>query len=171
MKATDIQKTGFVPYYSAYIEAAGVDDLLEALEISLHEFIHFVREVPLGKHDYRYEPGKWTLKDIIQHLIDSERIFAYRALRIGRGDRTPLPGFDEDAFAAASRANERSLQSLLEELSLVRHATLQLFKSFSEEELRLMGIASEREIMCGAIGFVIIGHMRHHQLIFQERYL
>src|SRR5690606_21518049 len=113
----------------------------------------------------------WTLKDIIQHLIDCERIFAYRALRFGRGDVTPLPGFEENDYADAAHGSTRHLKDLLTELSTVRHATLTLFKSFRPEALRGEGVASNALISVGAIGFVIIGHMKHHQKVFEERYL
>jgi hypothetical protein len=157
--------------YQAYVDHVGPVDLLEELEISLHDFIRFAQNVPLGKHDYRYAPGKWTLKDIIQHLIDCERIFAYRALRFGRGDVTPLPGFEENDYADAAHGSTRHLKDLLTELSTVRHATLTLFKSFRPEALRGEGVASNALISVGAIGFVIIGHMKHHQKVFEERYL
>lgn len=171
MKLTDLPQQPETPYYTAYLRHVGEDTLLESLEISLHEFIHFVREIPLGKHDYRYAEGKWTIKDIIQHLIDAERIFSYRALRIARGDKTPLPGFDEDFYVDQAKADRRSLQSLLEELSLVRHSTMQLFKSFDSDMAQRTGFASGREIQCAAIGFVIVGHMIHHRRVFAERYM
>ncbi len=154
-----------------YLNQVGDVDLQEELEISLHDFIRFVQNVPLGKHDYAYAPGKWTLKDIIQHLIDCERIFAYRALRFGRGDRTPLPGFEEDDYALAAGGSKRHLKELLTELSTVRHSTLALYKSFLADVLRKTGIASGAEVSVGALGFIIIGHMRHHQHVFAERYL
>ena len=157
--------------YQTYVDHVGPVDLIEELEISLHDFIRFAQDVPLGKHDYRYAPGKWTLKDIIQHLIDCERIFAYRALRFGRGDGTPLPGFEENNYADAAIGSTRHLKDLLTELSTVRHATLTLFKSFRPEALRSQGVASNALISVGAIGFVIIGHMKHHQKVFAERYL
>jgi uncharacterized damage-inducible protein DinB len=161
----------FAPYYQTYIDAFGSGDLFEELEISIHEFIRFVQEVPLGKHDFRYAEGKWTLKDIIQHLIDAERIFAYRALRIARADQTPLPGFDENEYVPVANADRRHLKSLLEEYSAVRHATLLLFKSLPEEALKRSGTASNVGISVRALGFIIVGHLRHHQRIFRERYL
>src|SRR4051812_30723483 len=109
MKITDIQPSEYAPYQESYIKL--VDDaysLIEELEISVHNFIHFVREIPMDKYDYRYAEGKWTIKDIIQHLIDSERIFAYRALRFSRGDETPLPGFEENMYADNAHGSERT---------------------------------------------------------------
>jgi hypothetical protein len=125
----------------------------------------------MDKFDYRYAEGKWTIKEIIQHIIDTERIFAYRALRISRNDQTPLPGFDENDFANNTAAQTRGLQDLLTEFSAVRHSNLLLFKSFSDEQLLQVGIASEHSISVRAIGFILIGHQKYHQKVFEERYL
>ena len=158
-------------YFGTYINALENVHLIEDLEISIHEFIRFVQDIPMDKFDYRYAEGKWTIKDIIQHLMDTERIFAYRALRFSRNDTTPLPGFDENDFVDNTDANKRSIQELLTEFAVVRQATLSLFKSFSEEQLLRIGTASGKEISVRAIGFILIGHQKHHQRIFKERYL
>ena len=171
MKRTDISENEYSEFNATYIKAAGDGDLYEDLEISLHDFIRFVQDIPMDKFDYRYAEGKWTIKEIIQHVIDTERIFAYRALRISRNDKTPLPGFDENDYVANTSGNERHLQSLLTELSIVRQSTLVLFKSFSDEQLKRVGVASNHEVSVRAIGFIIIGHQKHHQYVFQERYL
>lgn len=172
MNIKDLSETEFAPYQAAYIML--VDDawsLTEELEVSLHNFIRFVQDIPMDKHDYRYAEGKWTIKDIIQHVIDAERVFAYRALRFARNDSTELPGYDENLFAAMVNANNRHLKDLLTELSAVRHATLLLFKSFTTEELLRKGIASGYTLSVRALGFCIIGHQNHHMKIFRERYL
>lgn len=171
MKITDIPENEYSEFNATYIKAAGDGDLYEDLEVSLHDFIRFVQDIQMDKFDYRYAEGKWTIKEIIQHVIDTERIFAYRALRISRNDKTPLPGFEENDYAANTNANDRHLQSLLTELSIVRQSTLALFKSLSEEQLKRIGIASDNEISVRAIGFIIIGHQKHHQKVFKERYL
>ncbi|MFA9189438.1 DinB family protein [Flavobacterium magnesitis] len=171
MKATDIPENEYSVFNATYIKAAGDENLYEDLEISLHDFIRFVQDIPMDKFDYRYAEGKWTIKEIIQHIIDTERIFSYRALRISRNDKTPLPGFEENDYALNTNANDRHLQSLLTELSIVRQSTLALFKSFSEEQLKRIGIASNNEISVRAIGFIIIGHQKHHQKVYKERYL
>jgi uncharacterized damage-inducible protein DinB len=145
--------------------------LVEELEISVHRLVKFVREIPMDKFDYRYAEGKWTIKDILLHLIDSERIFAYRALRFARNDKTELPGFDENSYVDEANANQRSIQDLLTELLVVRQASLTLFKSFSEEQLLCKGIASNNPMSVRALGFIIIGHQNHHQKVFEERYL
>ena len=172
MKPTQLQPSEYASYYGAYI--AQVSDeyaLVEELEISVHRLVKFVREIPMDKFDYSYAEGKWTIKDILLHLIDAERIFAYRALRFARNDKTELPGFDENNYVDEANANSRSIQDLLTELLVVRQSTLTLFKSFSEEQLLRIGVASNNPMSVRALGFVIIGHQNHHQKIFQERYL
>lgn len=172
MKTDQLLPTEFAPYYSTYISRVDQEaSLLEELEISVHEFIKFVQNIPLDKYDYRYAEGKWTIKDIIQHLMDSERIFAYRALRIARNDKTPLPGFEENDYADTANANERSIRDLLTELAIIRQSTIALFATFNEEILKRMGIASGYDVSVRALGFIIIGHQKHHQKIFMERYL
>lgn len=171
MKTSQLSENEYSTFNATYIDAAGEVDLLEELEICLHDFIRFVQNIPMDKFDYRYAEGKWTIKEIIQHIIDTERIFAYRALRISRNDLTPLPGFDENFFTSNTNGNLRSLQDLLTELSAVRHSNLLLFKSFSQDQLKRDGIASENPISVRAIGFMLIGHQKHHQKVFGERYL
>lgn len=172
MKITDIQTGEYAPYQEAYLALVSDEwTLTEELEVSLAKFIDFVRDIPMVKYDYRYAEGKWDIKDIIQHVIDTERIFAYRALRIARGDTTPLPGFEENSYAVAADAGRRHLQELLTELSLVRHSTINLFKSFRAEDLLRTGTASGYHVSARALGFVLIGHQNHHVKIFKERYL
>jgi uncharacterized damage-inducible protein DinB len=171
MNSNQLPVNEYSNFNATYIKAAANVELIEELEICLHEFIRFVQNIPMDKFDYRYAEGKWTIKDIIQHVIDTERIFAYRALRISRNDTTPLPGFEENDYVENTKANKRGIQDLLAEFSAVRYATLFLFKSFSEEQLKRMGTASGTAISVRAIGFIIIGHQKHHQNIFQERYL
>ena len=171
MRPSQLSESEYSIFNATYIKAAGEVDLIEELEICLHDFIRFVQNIPMDKFDYRYAEGKWTIKEIIQHIIDTERIFAYRALRISRNDSTPLPGFDENIFAQNTAGNARSLQDLLTELSAVRHSNLLLFKSFSEDQLKRVGIASENPISVRAIGFMLIGHQKQHQKVFEERYL
>jgi len=161
----------YAPYYAGYIQVLENVQLIEELEICVHEFIRFVQNIPMDKFDYRYAEGKWTIKDIIQHLIDSERVFSYRALRISRNDKTPLPGFEENDYVDNTDANNRGIQDLLTEMAVVRQSTLSLFKSFSQEQLTRIGIASEKEVSVRAIGFIIIGHQKHHMKVFRERYL
>lgn len=171
MNASQLPKTEYAAYYENYIKAAENVILLDELEIGLHDFIRFVQNIPMDKFDYRYAECKWTIKDIIQHLMDAERVFSYRALRISRNDKTSLPGFDENDYVDEANGNKRSLQELLTEFSALRYATLLLFKSFTSEQLTKMGTASEQPISVRAIGFIIIGHQKHHQKVFEDLYL
>lgn len=172
MKPSQLQPSETVSYFQNYISQVSEEyTLQEELEISLHRFIKFVQNIPMDKMDYRYDKGKWTIKDIIQHLIDAERIFVYRALRFARNDKTDLPGFEENDYVIEAKANNRTIMQLLTEMSAVREATLLLFKTFSEEQLMRIGTANNNPISVRAIGFVIIGHQNHHQKVFEERYL
>lgn len=171
MNSDQLLETEYSGPFANYVREAGAVNLIEELEISLHDFIRFVQNIPLDKFDYRYAEGKWTIKDIIQHLIDSERVFTYRALRFSRNDKTVLPGFEENDYVDNTAANKRSIQELLTELSALRHSTLMFYKSLSEEQLKRVGTASSHQISAGALGFVIIGHQKHHQKVFEERYL
>lgn len=172
MKKSKLNSIEYAPFYANYI--AQVSDeytLIEELEISLHRFIKFVQNIPMDKFEYRYAEGKWIIKDIIQHIIDAERIFAYRALRFARNDQTELAGFDENNYVVEANGDKRSIMDLLTELSAVRHSTMMLFKTFNEEQILRKGMASNTTISVRALGFVIIGHQNHHQKVYEERYL
>jgi uncharacterized damage-inducible protein DinB len=172
MKSTEVQSHEYASYYMNYIALVSDEyTLIEELEIALHRLIKFVQNLPMDKFDYSYAEGKWTIKDIIQHIIDAERVFAYRALCFARNDKTALPSFDEDNYALQTNANKRSIMDLLTELSAVRHSTIYLFKTFSNEQLNRLGIASNSSMSVRALGFIIIGHQNHHQRVFEERYL
>jgi uncharacterized damage-inducible protein DinB len=166
-----ITEKEYAGFFATYIKPVENVNLIEELEICLHDFIKFVQSIPMDKFDYRYAEGKWTIKDIIQHLIDCERIFSYRTLRISRNDQTPLPGFEENHYVENTKANARNIQDLLSELAAVRQSTIMLFKSLSEEQLTRMGVASNNSISARAFGYIIVGHQKHHQKVFQERYL
>ncbi len=174
MNIKDLPAAEYASFHSTYVQTVSDEySLLEELEISLHRFIKFVQNIPLEKFDYRYAEGKWTIKEIIQHLMDTERIFTYRALRFARLDHTELPGFDEDAYASVvnPKANTRKLQEMLTEYTLIRQSSMALFQTFSAEELQRGGIASQSFVSVRAIGFILIGHQNHHQSIFEERYI
>ena len=172
MKPSDLKPEEFAGHFATYINQVSSEySLVEELEISVHRLIKFVQNIPLDKFDYRYAEGKWNIKDILQHLIDAERIFAYRSLRFARNDKTALASFEENDYVDEASASKRSIQDLLTELAVVRQATLSLYKSFSDDELLRIGIASNNPMSVRALGYVIIGHQNHHQRVFQERYL
>lgn len=171
MNILALQSSEYATFYKPYIEALGEVVLMDELEQSLSFFIDFIKTIPSEKHEFRYAESKWTIKDIVQHLIDAERIFAYRALRIARKDKTPLPGFEENDYVNTAFANSRTMDELIEEFSTVRKATISLFKTFTEVQLLQMGIASEKPVSVRAIGFITMGHQYHHVKIIKERYL
>ena len=165
------QSNDYAAYYARYIDKVKADSLQQAIQTYSGEMLNFYNSLPEAKADYRYAEGKWTIKELFLHVIDADRIFAYRALRIARNDQTPLPGFDENAYVPQSFAGERSLWSLKDEFTAVRRATDLLLLSFNEEQLARQGTASNQPVTVNALGFIIYGHLLHHKSILEERYL
>ncbi len=161
----------YSPYYQGYITKAGGGNILESLKLSLGEAKTLIDQIPADKWDYSYGPGKWTIKEILIHIIDAERVFAYRALRVARNDQTPMPGFDQDDYVPTSGAKDRSPRSVAEELMAVRMATIALFENFSTAMWTHKGTASDHTITALALAHIIVGHQRHHAEILLERYL
>lgn len=159
-------------YFGTYINKVESEDLIEALEENLDDFTNFIENiVPDSKYEFRYQPEKWSIKEIVQHIIDAERIFAYRALRMARFDKTPLPGFEENDYVPVSESDKRTMDDLIREFVLVRKSTIELFESFSDEMMKNIGVASGKEVSVRAIGYIISGHCIHHQQVIKERYL
>lgn len=158
-------------YYKRYIDRALSKPLLEGLAEGMLETHDFFEAIPKEKHEYQYAEGKWTPKEILLHLIDTERVFAYRALQFARAKNVEIKGFDQDEFAANSNANERTMKQLLEEYMAVRAATIILFTSFSDKTLQQMGVASNSPLSVRAAGYIICGHEKHHVAVINERYL
>ncbi|UII34047.1 DinB family protein [Fulvivirga ulvae] len=158
------------PFYRKYVESVEEEDLIPALINSGNLTIDLIKSIPEASGDYRYALGKWSVKEVLVHMIDAERIFAYRALRFGRNDKTELPGFEENDYAIASNAGARKLYKILEEYNNVRAATIDLFGSLDEEALARTGFANGTEITVSGIGFVIAGHETHHRNVLNERY-
>ena len=167
----DITSKEYSPYYDLYLDRVENDtNLTDGFRSSKHDFLSFIDSIPEEKHHYRYAEGKWTVKEIIQHVIDTERIFCYRALRIARGDKTPLPGFDENAFVPPSKANEKSIQLLKDEYASLRDANIFLFQGFSRQMLEEIGQASAAPVSVRAIPFILMGHEKHHVFVYSTRY-
>lgn len=158
-------------YYHKYIALATGDSVHEIISNHSKELLDFYSSIPEDKADYAYAPGKWTIKELLQHLIDAERVFAYRALCFARKDATPLPSFNENAYAENSNASGRTLQSLKEEFAACRKSTDLLLLSLSDEQLQQTGIASNNNVTVNAIAFIIYGHLLHHKKITEEKYL
>lgn len=171
MSPSDLSDHEYHPYYKNYITQVVYNDLIEGLKDSFAKTLSFFKSIPNDKLGYQYAEGKWTVKEIIQHLVDAEIVFSYRALRFARNDKTSLPGFDENAYVPSSLANNVSLDQLLNHYSFVRQSTIALFKSFDKEMLMRIGQASGSDMSVRALGFVIIGHETHHCKVIKERYL
>ena len=163
--------TDHPPYFSKYIDLIEGDDIKKAFAAQQLQLAAILNAIPDAKADYAYAEGKWTVKQLLQHIIDTERIFAYRALWIARRSETPLSGFDENAFAEHADVSKRSLQDLKNEFIAVRSSTQILFDSFTQDDLQQHGISNTKEIKVNAIGFITLGHLVHHYNVLKERYL
>ena len=162
----------YSPYAIMYIKLLPDDGLvLKRLKENYKKVNQFILSLPPDKLTYRYAENKWTIKEILVHIIDDERIYAYRALRIARNDKTPLPGFEQEDYIPFTRANQRSLASIFREYKTVRNATLSLFSSFSDEDLLRVGTANDHPVSVRALAYHIAGHELHHLNINRERYL
>lgn len=157
-------------YFDVYINQVADIDLTEAFQQSISALNALDLEKLHAIGDRVYAPGKWTIRDLIQHITDTERIFSYRALRFSRNDQTPLPGFDENLYAENSGANRRPLEAVLAELRCVRESSIHLFNSFDETALSRTGVMFNYEVSVLGVGFTLIGHQNHHLRILEERY-
>ncbi len=158
------------PYHN-YLNQVQEDDLSKAFSNETKNFVGFLGSIPAEKHDHRYAPGKWTIKELLQHIIDGERVFAYRALSFARMDSTPLPGFEENEWAENAHCDNRKWNEMVEEFKTVRKSSELLFASFNEEQLEAGGTASGNPNYVRGFGYIIVGHSLHHQRIITERYL
>jgi len=159
------------PYYEKYISLIEEGELLNALERQPSELRSLLNGLDEEKGKYAYADGKWSIKEVLSHLVDGERIFGYRVLRISRGDETPIEGFEQDGYIENSHANERSFEDLLEELSLQRNANLRMLKNLREDGWKRRGTASQSPVSVRALGFIMAGHVRHHINILKAQYL
>jgi uncharacterized damage-inducible protein DinB len=157
--------------FQRYIDKADDTEVYKSIRNNTKAFKKMLKDMPRKKINYAYAEGKWTIKELLQHIIDAERVFAYRALTMARQDATPLPGFDENNWAAAANKIERKWSDLEEEFKAVRESTELLFGSFTDAELLFAGTASNHSINTAALGYVIAGHCKHHMDIINERYL
>jgi uncharacterized damage-inducible protein DinB len=167
----NLHPTDHAEYFGRYINLVKEDDCNDALENNMQEFVDFVEVLPFEKYNFKYQIDKWTIKDVLRHIIDTERIFAYRALTFARFDKTLIPGFEENDYAQNVDTTTIAMDDLLQEFILVRKSTIKLFKSFTEKMLSNKGNASGKDISVRAIGFIIAGHAIHHQNVVKERYL
>lgn len=161
----------YTSYHGTYITKVPDGDVRQHLRRQLHELMATLSGVSDDQAAVGYGPGKWTLKEMLLHVIDAERVFSYRLLRVARGDATPLPGFEQDDWVPHSRANSRTLPSLLVEFAAVRAATLALVESLDDAAWARRGTASGHPTSARALAYIIAGHDLHHQAILRERYL
>jgi hypothetical protein len=158
-------------YFQRYIDLVPENDATTALQTQSSIIESFLTSIPESKADYAYAEGKWTLKELVQHMIDTERVFSYRALCFARGEKANLPPFEEDDYAAASHANNRNWKNLIEEFITVRKSTEIMFTSFTNDDLEKSGIANNNVTSVSAVGFMTAGHFYHHKKVIEERYL
>ena len=158
-------------FYETYVSKVHEDDLIEAFRKHTADVLDFFEGIPRQKLDYAYATGKWTIKQVLQHITDAERIFAYRALRFARKDNTPLSPFDENEYAAEAQVAQRDWMDMVEEFQLVRLSSEHLFRSLGTEELQRSGIASGVPVSVLSLGYILIGHATHHMEVVKERYL
>lgn len=161
----------YAPYYETYISKLKGQDPVHLLESLVLDFKALLSGVPDEMEDFRYAEGKWSVKEVVGHIIDAERIMCTRALCIARGEKQPLPGFEEDEYVAVANFNKRTLYDLSHEFGFVRESTLAFFKTLSEEDLDRKGVANDNTVTPRAILYIIAGHHLHHMGILKERYL
>ncbi len=158
-------------YYHRYINQVKQDDLAAALSGQSVSFVEFLNAIPDAKRDYRYADEKWTIREMLLHIIDAERIFAYRALCIARKDNTNLPSFEENDYADNSKASSRNWDDMVEEFKAVRKGNEIMFAAFDRDQLESAGTVNNRSVYVLSIGFIMVGHIQHHLAVLQERYL
>jgi len=162
--------TEYAPHYGDYVSAVPDGDVIDLLQRQIRETTSVLGRIDEAKSRFRYAPGKWSIREVVGHLSDAERGFTYRALRFARSDATPLPPFDENAWAEVSNADQRPLRELTAEFEAVRGATLALFRGFTPEEFARAGTASGHHITVRALAYITAGHERHHLNVLRERY-
>jgi hypothetical protein len=158
-------------FYRKYINAVKEKDPVKALRNNLREFQKLLKKIPKNKRDYAYAEDKWTIRQLLQHITDAERVFSFRSLWFARKDISPLPGFDENAWALNSNANKRKWRDMVEEFALVRKANILLFESLKKDQLLATGTSNNNLVSVAAFGFIAAGHVAHHIKMIKSRYL
>jgi uncharacterized damage-inducible protein DinB len=159
-----------IEYYGKYIRLVPGDDALEAMRSQIGDTVRLLQPLDESKALHRYGPGKWSVKEVVGHITDAERVFSYRALRFGRADETPVPGFDENTYVPAGRFDLRPLPELVQEYQAVRASTIALFRGMDEQALLRRGTANGDSISVRALAWILAGHELHHRGILIERY-
>ena len=164
------QLNEYAPFFAGYIYSID-ENVFDILHNQANDFPALLKSLPTEKEDYAYAVGKWTIKELVGHVIDTERIMVYRLTRIARNDKTPLPGFEENEYVKKAHFADRTLESLANEFELLRRSNMFFFKSLNDEELSRIGTASENPMSAKALLFIVAGHLKHHVKILNERYL
>ncbi len=165
------KETEHIPYYKTYIDLVKGDEIIPVMESQIDEFLSLLKTIPEVKKTYTYAEGKWSVAELLGHIIDTERIMSFRALWFARSDPNPLPGFEQDDFVKTSGSNNRTLSDITDEWVHLRKSNILLFKSFDTDTLRRRGVANYNDITVLALLFVIAGHFTHHINILKEKYL
>lgn len=165
------EKKEYAEYHETYISLVEETDIISALENQIDELNDLVGAISEEKADFRYAEGKWSIKEILGHLIDGERVFCYRAVRFARQDETPLAGFEQDGYVANGNFGNAKFADLIEEFSLLRRSNVLFFKNLTDEAWSRFGTASEATVSVRAIAYIMVGHIRHHTDILRQRYL
>lgn len=164
------EATEYADYYASYISKVPGNDVLGVLEAQRLQMQQLFMGRSERDGDFRYAPGKWTVKEVLGHVTDTERIFSYRALCIARGEKKSLPGFEQDDYVRDGAFGERKLADLAEEFGAVRSASITLFRSLNEAAWERRGVANQKEVTVRALAFITAGHQMHHRIILEERY-
>ena len=164
-------ETEYAPYYQGYVDQVNENDIMAVLRAELDDLDVLLGRVPAEKETYAYAEGKWTIREIIDHLIDGERVFGYRALCIARGEKQNLPGFDQNDYMQTAPYNRIELEDLLSEMRLARLSNIAMFRSLDEDAWNRVGVANANEVSVRALAFIMGGHVRHHMNVLKERYL
>ena len=171
MNSRNVNSADYPQFYTQYIRSLGEVDLIEILQSSLEDLISTVKDLPSEKLAYQYAPGKWTIKELLQHIIDTERIMSYRALRFSRKDPIDVAGYDENWYTEHCNVRDRDLTSLLDEFIHLRKSIIAMFSGFTPEMMLHFGSLDGQKITVGSLAFIIAGHQVHHLKIIKERYL
>ena len=171
LSMTQPEATEYAPYYEKYTSLVPVGDVIAILSSQLDDTLSFLRHLSEEQADSRYAPGKWSIKEVVGHIIDAERIFGHRALRFARNDQTALPGFEQDDYVRAGNFDKRLMSDLADEFELVRRANLCLLRSLDDEAWLRRGTANDNEVSVRALAYILAGHETHHMQIIRERYV
>lgn len=172
MKINSLSSTEYNPFYNRYIQKIPKDiTLIEGYVNGEKAMLKFFKSIPDKKQNYRYEPGKWSVKEVIQHIIDTERVFMYRCLRMARHDKTPLMGFEQDDYIQPSMAHQKDMDDLIDEYKAVRHHSIVFLKSLQDIDLKFVGNSSGNQMSARAAACIVLGHEIWHKEVLKERYL